>query len=65
MARVDDRTKDRRQRFVEKYIELFDKVGEDATERSRLNSLRELVDRLIKEWNLDVTSLQIKVRIFL
>lgn len=62
MARVDDRTKARRQRFVEKYIEVFEKneVGGTDGETKTANMLRKVMDRLIKEWALDVTTLQIK-----
>lgn len=69
MARVDDRTKMRRQRFAEQYMEALEKGREQSAQKqhpmvdqqSRLDTLHDVLNRLIKDWALDVTALQVKV----
>uniref|UniRef100_A0A914HIL0 Rab3 GTPase-activating protein non-catalytic subunit n=1 Tax=Globodera rostochiensis TaxID=31243 RepID=A0A914HIL0_GLORO len=59
MGRVDDRTKMRRQRFVEQCMEALEKESETQQDNERCRELRRVVDRLTREWTLDVTTLQV------
>uniref|UniRef100_A0A183BRB1 RAB3GAP2_N domain-containing protein n=1 Tax=Globodera pallida TaxID=36090 RepID=A0A183BRB1_GLOPA len=56
---MDDRTKMRRQRFVEQCMEALEKESETQQDNERCRELRRVVDRLTREWTLDVTTLQV------
>ncbi|KAL3082849.1 hypothetical protein niasHS_010651 [Heterodera schachtii] len=60
MGRVDDRTKTRRQRFIEQCMEAHGRENERTGPSSeRCRELRKVIDRLTKEWALNVTTLQV------
>jgi hypothetical protein len=60
MARVDDRTKARRQRFLEQCAEILEENSSKYT-TDEMIKIHNLLDSLLVDWNLDITSIKIKV----